>query len=124
MWQAVEHDPDAGTWTERARNQELATLRQEKSSPSAAKNIFYFWDAPIPADQAEQEQIVKKVMAANDGRILRVGIGVQVEVTKVDGLSSCSGSCFCVIADGKRRCETQYCNSNGYCWWVDCGMGC
>lgn len=121
MWQTVKLDAASGVWKELGRSVNLAECKS--FATDAPANTYHFWASPPPSDHAEQERIIEQVLAANDGRILRVGIGVTVSVTKAEALSGCPGNCFCVVANGSRRCETQYCNEN-WCWWVSCGMSC
>jgi hypothetical protein len=92
---------------------------------SKDQGIWYVWSGEFPKTEAEQLSLVKSVSEANDGIQLMVTIGLDFDsVKKVPGLSRCSGRCFCVIANGMRRCEVQYCNVNHYCWWVPCGSNC
>lgn len=125
MWEAVQLV--AGEWTKLATDQSLDACKGAAAKSDAAKGkgeIFYFWAGGPPADEKEAHRVVDEVLAANNGRVERAMVGIKAIVKNDVGAFTCPGNCFCVIAHGMRRCETSYCNENGYCWWVPCGMGC
>lgn len=122
MWKAL--DLDDGIWIELGSfptvsdaEQNIEKLKQSDSS------VFLFWDGPISSDINEQNKLSDEISKANHGRILMTTIGLKPGEKEV-GISSCSGDCFCVIANGSRNCQTRYCNSSGWCWWVSCGSSC
>lgn len=122
MWQIAKLEN--GNWEELDK---FDSLEQARSVELSAKgdNIFYFWAGPFPSGESESVALFDKVNQANNGRINRITIGLNLNsATKDTSVSSCPGKCFCVVAHGARRCEVEYCRPDGVCWWVDCGVGC
>lgn len=122
MWKIL--SLDAGVWVDLGS---FATIDEAKQNISRLKDgvdsVYAFWDGPISSDKSEQDKKAEEVSIANRGRILRTTIGLTPGDKDV-GISTCSGDCFCVIVNNTRDCETKYCNSNGWCWWVSCGSRC
>lgn len=109
-------------WTVVEENIDEASLDKVANLDSST---YIFPAGRPPEDVDAQNAIIKQTVKINDGRILRASVGVKISAPeKIEGFSSCPGRCFCVIDGSSRRCETYYCNGNGYCWWVPCGMGC
>lgn len=122
MWKIM--DLDDGLWNDLGSYSSIAEAENSVSRlKSGDDNVYAFWDGPISSDLAEQEKIAIEIDSANRGRVLRTTIGLKPGGKEV-GISTCSGNCFCVIANGGRRCETYYCNSANWCWWVPCGSSC
>jgi hypothetical protein len=123
MWESAALDLDQGTWTKRGSGKTLDDCRAV--SASSKEKLFDFWGGEVPADEAAILDLYKKVSEANDGNISRLTIGLELgDAKRAPGISSCPGRCFCVVAHGRRRCETYWCSATGLCWWVPCGMGC
>lgn len=122
MWKIL--DLDDGIWVDLGSFSTIAEAEQNISRFKRGEDSVYaFWDGPISSDKAEQDIKAEEIINVNRGRILRTTIGLKPGDKEV-GVSACSGNCFCVIANGSRDCETKYCNSNGWCWWVSCGSSC
>lgn len=121
MYKVMDLNLSSGQWVDRGA---VATLAEGKQK-LAASNSFVFWDGPLPASLTDQQRLFSEIFAANDGRVERVTVGLELPAAQKSNpsLSSCPGNCFCVVTSGSRRCETYYC-SGGLCWWVPCGMGC
>lgn len=119
MWERVRLDTVAGEWSlvERSEGKE----RSASLAAGLAPDEFVLWMGDMPTDERESIEIFNEVNALNGNRITRLTIGAAI--SKIRDASACPGECFCVVADGMRRCETQYCNDK-ICWWVPCGMGC
>lgn len=124
MWEAVQLDPETENFSQICSGEDLDSCRASAGNKTAKKDkVFYFWAGEIPDDENETIKIFNQVKDANDGLISIMTIGA--DFTSVERTTaSCSGRCFCVITSGSRRCETQYCNDYGYCWWVPCGQSC
>lgn len=124
MWTIFKHSCETGEWTKGKSfgANDVPSLVDSKLERNESDQ-FIFWDGDLPTDAAHQQEIFEQAFAINEGKLLRVVLGGETQRVET-ALSSCSGNCFCVIARGMRRCETQYCNSNGYCWWVPCGSSC
>lgn len=122
MWKIL--DLADGVWVDLGS---FATIEDAEQNVSKFKggddSVYAFWDGPISSDKSEQEKKAEEVSRVNRGRILRTTIGLKPG-DKEAGISTCPGNCFCVIANGARDCETRYCNSAGWCWWVSCGSRC
>jgi hypothetical protein len=118
MWKALSIDDDH-------QFMELAagdTVDAVKSHEFTDQKVFYLWDGDLPSQDAELFSLIDEVSSANGGEVVRLTFG-EVQL-KSEAQMLCSGNCFCVVQGGNRRCETQYCNANGYCWWVPCGTNC
>lgn len=107
-----------GKWIEVSNIESLENLRVND------ENTYVFYTGELSEDISEQNKLIEDVFKANGNKINRVTIGLNMCEKDEVSPSSCPGRCFCVVEGGSRRCETYYCNSNGYCWWVPCGMGC
>jgi hypothetical protein len=125
MWKIFEHNCDVGTWKagEQHQNAENAKVALNNAR-SSNKDTFVFWDGEIPVDRAAQDQILQRSFELNGESLLRIMLGVEISRKAGTMQTLCSGDCFCVVANGSRGCETQYCNSAGWCWWVSCGTSC
>lgn len=124
MWKSLKLDSTTGEWNELGAESSLAACKANFSG-QPSDNVFHFWDGEFPSDEAASLKLFEEVKEANNGRVTMLTVGAVIQtVSKVESLTSCSGNCFCVIAHGRRRCETYYCSPSGFCWWVDCGMGC
>ncbi|MBA4050201.1 MAG: hypothetical protein C0508_01570 [Cyanobacteria bacterium PR.023] len=112
-----------GEW-EKLGNQE--TLDAAQKAFTVSDDTFYFYAGELPDDKEAQNKIVDECMKANNGKISMAMIGVQISIKKLGDIKPmfCQGNCYCVVANGTRRCETYYCSANGFCWWVPCGMAC
>jgi len=124
MWQLAKLE--SGEWKELGKHENLEQAKSsQKTSSEDQKDVFYFWAGEFPSDEDESIKLFDQINEANDGRINRITIGLKLDSVSKDGsLSMCPGSCFCVVAHGKRRCETYFCSVSGVCSWIDCGMGC
>lgn len=122
MWCTVQLKSDYSGWEELGTG---ATLPQSKAAAGNVEgdNVYHFWDGEIAHDEAGSLAILDEVNRANGGRVSMMTIGADISTARATP-KSCPGRCFCVIAHGTRRCETQYCNDRGICWWVPCGVKC
>ena len=111
-----------GLWVDK---KSFNTIEECESSQKSATGISYiFYDGEFPADIQEQNLLLEKINDVNDNPISMVTVGLDLSTSKKDvHASTCSGDCYCVIANGSRRCETKYC-SGSWCWWVPCGSSC
>jgi hypothetical protein len=111
MWKTVKLADDH-SWHESLKN----------ITPADDNSTFLLWDGDLPDTEKDAVDLVDQVILANDGRVSRLVYG-EMAPSSTESLA-CSGNCFCVIAHGSRRCETQYCNAVGLCWWVSCNTSC
>lgn len=125
MWTIVEHDCKGGGWKKGATYESFHPVGPALNEALKSNaDTFVFWDGPVPSEPDAQNEIFQKAFELNGERLLRVILDADVKRTENTTLASCSGDCFCVVANGKRRCEGKYCNAAGLCWWVDCGSSC
>lgn len=124
MWNLVKLKLN-GDWEELGSFETLENAKSQTSLLNEEKDsLFYFWGAEMPSDKIEQEKIANEVFDVNEGKVIRLTLGLDFSPSSnKEALSKC-GRCFCVITPDKRRCEGSYCNADGVCWWVDCGSGC
>ncbi|MEZ4916909.1 MAG: hypothetical protein R2836_07980 [Chitinophagales bacterium] len=106
-----------GNWIELAELEILTELEIKE------ENTYVFYVGKLPENIEKQNELIENVLKVNKNEITRVTIGKNICNEKEDTGISSPGKCFCVIAHGKRRCETKYCNPHT-CWFVPCGMGC
>ena len=119
MWEIVRQVSD-GQFETLGTCESLEEWRTQKASHHDA---FIFPTGLSDYSHEELHGVVANALAANEGRVLRLVIGAEITPVKVSN-TSC-GSCFCVTyTNGVHQCEGQYCNENGYCWWVVCSAGC
>jgi hypothetical protein len=122
MWKVYVQDPASGAITERNSAPDVAAC---KAIAAQVGQSLVLWDGVVPSSQADQDKLFQDVFAANGDKVSQITLGLTMpEPQKNASLSSCPGRCFCVIANGQRRCETYYCFASGLCYWVSCGMGC
>lgn len=120
MWDIVRLKE--GRWEKIASHD---SLEAAQNAVSASEEIFFFYAGELPAEEAAQNAIIEKCVIANEGRVRRVMIGVQIAIKRIaDRPEACQGNCYCVVENGTRDCQTYYCNANGVCVWVTCGVAC
>ena len=124
MWHAVEMIGDGEGWNLIAESDDLNAAKANLPKSIAPGKAYFFFMGEIPSDPAASQKIFDDVQAQNNGRISMLTVGARIDLAEKTAASYCSGNCFCVVAHGMRRCETQYCNASGYCWWVPCGSNC
>lgn len=124
MWEAVQLDTQTDSFSQICTGKTLEDCKVETGNRTASKDkVFYFWASEIPSTEQETVEIFNKVKDANDGLVSFMTIGADFSAVQ-NTKATCSGNCFCVVTSTSRRCETYYCNANGYCWWVPCGQSC
>ena len=129
MYTVLSFDSVNGTFSEVSNHAELRQAEPElKKRHSAAAPHILTWSNQSGVSGAEEDDVLKSVLDANEGRVLRVMKNAIVQVQHLNESRVCCGAgsnCFCVsYANGTRQCETQYCNASGLCWWVVCSVPC
>jgi hypothetical protein len=124
MYQLFQVDGESGMFTLVHQSENFAEYADRKSALPTEKSVIFF-DFAKSTGLTEQEEtrIILDLMEKSDGEITRVTKGVTVSKNE-DAICCGSGSCFCVVANGTRYCETYYCYPNGYCWAVRCNIPC
>ena len=103
MWQAFKFDYGTG---------DVSPVSEPADSPDALAvdlddDNFIFWNSDIPDDEDEQHKIAEELIKINNGRVLRVMLGVTINVQALGRSNGSCGRCACVVeANGRRYCET------------------
>ncbi|MDD9993903.1 MAG: hypothetical protein OXP75_19060 [Rhodospirillales bacterium] len=79
-----------------------------------------FWTGDWPKDPQEQHKIAEETIPVNNGRVLRVTLGLNLDRTVKPNPAGSFGRCFCLIEGNTRRCEGPYIR-DGHTVWVVCG---
>ncbi|MBW7676987.1 hypothetical protein [Chryseobacterium chendengshani] len=97
-----------------------AQLRHFKSQN---ENIIIHYEMDENESGEEVNKKIINVLELNEGKVTHVTKGATI--TKMEDRQCCGpGTCFCVIAHGTVKCQTQFCSVDGSCSWVDCPIPC
>lgn len=131
MFTVLKFDAKRGTFSEVSSHSDLhqALPEMKKRHSTASPHIHIItWSNSQGLSGREEDDMLQTVLDANEGRILRVMKNAIVQLERLNEARVCCGAgsnCYCVqYANGTRQCEAQYCNANGYCWWVPCSVPC
>jgi hypothetical protein len=124
MYQLFQLDGESGNFALVHQSENYVECTERKSVSSNSKFvILYDFAQRKNLTEAEELKIILELIEKSDGEITRVTKGVSVS-KNADAVCCGPGNCFCVVANGRKQCEAQYCNPNGFCWWVKCNIPC